>query len=319
MAQLVANTHHPGDFRPFGADRLAPLSYLSAIQRFLARLSSGRRLTSLPRRPADGRPRTFWWWTTNRRSRGCCGPRFRRRRAMTSGSPMSGEMALEIMKDWTPNLIITDLRCRHSDGVQLCRHVRAASRDSHHRAFRPRQERQKIEALDAGADDYVTKPFGMNELLARVRQLFSGHLPRPKPKRTQYRGRRLSHRYCRAEGHRSSRRNAPYTEGVRTASLSGPPPGKVVNHRTLLGASGGDRAPNKPNIFAYSLANCGKARAGLLPALHRDRTLGGIPLRARRIVSSISRSHSLPAVPEIPDEHSTNSLLILYPFRYPMS
>jgi two-component system, OmpR family, KDP operon response regulator KdpE len=81
----------------------------------------------------------------------------------------SGEMALEIMKDWQPNLIITDLSMPSIDGVQLTRTVRAASpvpiivlsvRD---------QERQKVEALDAGADDYVTKPFGMNELLARVR------------------------------------------------------------------------------------------------------------------------------------------------------
>jgi len=80
-----------------------------------------------------------------------------------------GEMALEIMKDWTPHLIITDLSMPRLDGVELCRRVRTVSplpilvlsvRD---------QERQKIEALDAGADDYITKPFSMNELLARVR------------------------------------------------------------------------------------------------------------------------------------------------------
>ena len=80
-----------------------------------------------------------------------------------------GEMALEIMKDWTPHLIITDLSMPRLDGVELCRRVRTVSllpilvlsvRD---------QERQKIQALDAGADDYVTKPFSMNELLARVR------------------------------------------------------------------------------------------------------------------------------------------------------
>jgi len=80
-----------------------------------------------------------------------------------------GEMALEIMKDWSPHLIITDLSMPGMNGGELCRRVRAVSmlpilvlsvRD---------QERQKIEALDAGADDYITKPFSMNELLARVR------------------------------------------------------------------------------------------------------------------------------------------------------
>ena len=55
------------------------------------------------------------------------------------------------------------------DGVQLCRRVRAVSQVPILVLSVRDQERQKIEALDAGADDYVTKPFSMNELLARVR------------------------------------------------------------------------------------------------------------------------------------------------------
>jgi two-component system KDP operon response regulator KdpE len=80
-----------------------------------------------------------------------------------------GEMALEIMKDWAPSLIITDLSMPQLDGVQLCRRVRAVSQVPILVLSVRDQERQKIEALDAGADDYVTKPFSMNELLARVR------------------------------------------------------------------------------------------------------------------------------------------------------
>jgi two-component system, OmpR family, KDP operon response regulator KdpE len=81
----------------------------------------------------------------------------------------SGEMALEIMKDWQPNLIITDLSMPSIDGVQLTRSVRAASTVPIIVLSVRDKERQKVEALDAGADDYITKPFGMNELLARVR------------------------------------------------------------------------------------------------------------------------------------------------------
>ena len=81
----------------------------------------------------------------------------------------SGEMALEIMKDWSPNLIITDLSMPSVDGIQLCRTVRATSRVPIVVLSVRDKEQQKVEALDAGADDYVTKPFGMNELLARVR------------------------------------------------------------------------------------------------------------------------------------------------------
>ena len=81
----------------------------------------------------------------------------------------SGEMALEIMKDWSPNLIITDLSMPSIDGLHLCRMIRGVSQVPILVLSVRDNERQKVEALDAGADDYVTKPFGMNELLARVR------------------------------------------------------------------------------------------------------------------------------------------------------
>ena len=80
-----------------------------------------------------------------------------------------GEMALEIMKDWSPNLIITDLMMPNLDGVQLCKRVRAFSEIPIIVLSVRGQERSKIEALDAGADDYMTKPFSMGELQARVR------------------------------------------------------------------------------------------------------------------------------------------------------
>jgi len=81
----------------------------------------------------------------------------------------SGEMALEIMKDWSPNLIITDLSMPSVDGLQLCREVRAVSKVPILVLSVRGEERTKVQALDAGADDYVTKPFGIEELLARVR------------------------------------------------------------------------------------------------------------------------------------------------------
>jgi two-component system, OmpR family, KDP operon response regulator KdpE len=81
----------------------------------------------------------------------------------------SGEMALEIMKDWSPNMIITDLSMPSVDGIELTRKVRAVSQVPILVLSVRDKEQQKVEALDGGADDYVTKPFGMNELLARVR------------------------------------------------------------------------------------------------------------------------------------------------------
>jgi two-component system KDP operon response regulator KdpE len=80
-----------------------------------------------------------------------------------------GEEALQIMKDWPPDLIMTDLRMPNMDGLELCRRVRAQSRTPIIVLSVKGEEAIKVEALDAGADDYITKPFSVNELLARIR------------------------------------------------------------------------------------------------------------------------------------------------------
>jgi len=80
-----------------------------------------------------------------------------------------GEAALELFGDWKPDLIVTDLSMPNMGGLELCRRLRAISNVPIIVLSVKGDERVKVEALDAGADDYVTKPFGMDELLARVR------------------------------------------------------------------------------------------------------------------------------------------------------
>src|ERR1700746_2513066 len=80
-----------------------------------------------------------------------------------------GEAALSNFKEWSPELVITDLYMPHMNGVELCRRIRALSAVPIIVLSVKGEERTKVEALDSGADDYVTKPFGMDELLARVR------------------------------------------------------------------------------------------------------------------------------------------------------
>ncbi|MGB9180598.1 MAG: response regulator transcription factor [Pyrinomonadaceae bacterium] len=80
-----------------------------------------------------------------------------------------GEAALELFHDWPPDLVITDLSMPGMSGLELCRRLRANSSIPIIVLSVKGEERVKVEALDAGADDYVTKPFGMDELLARVR------------------------------------------------------------------------------------------------------------------------------------------------------
>ena len=80
-----------------------------------------------------------------------------------------GQTAIEIMKDWSPDLLLTDVAMPNMDGLALCREVRTRSQIPIIVLSVREDERTKVKALDLGADDYVTKPFNLNELLARVR------------------------------------------------------------------------------------------------------------------------------------------------------
>ncbi len=84
-------------------------------------------------------------------------------------SASDGDEALQLMREWSPDLVITDLRMPNMDGLELCRHVRMKSRVPIIVLSVKGEEKIKVQALDAGADDYVTKPFSINELLARIR------------------------------------------------------------------------------------------------------------------------------------------------------
>lgn len=80
-----------------------------------------------------------------------------------------GESALNLAVDWIPDLIVTDLSMPGMTGIELCRSLRERSQMPIIVLSVRGEEKIKVEALDAGADDYVTKPFSVNELLARVR------------------------------------------------------------------------------------------------------------------------------------------------------
>jgi two-component system, OmpR family, KDP operon response regulator KdpE len=94
-----------------------------------------------------------------------------------------GQAALELFDAWTPDLVVTDLSMPHMNGLQLCRELRARSSVPIIVLSVKNDEVTKVEALDLGADDYVTKPFGMGELLARVRATLR-RSPAPSPETT---------------------------------------------------------------------------------------------------------------------------------------
>jgi two-component system KDP operon response regulator KdpE len=80
-----------------------------------------------------------------------------------------GLAGFEAFNDWHPDLVITDLAMPNVDGLEFCRRLRAVSQVPIIVLSAKGEEKTKVEALDLGADDFVTKPFGIDELLARVR------------------------------------------------------------------------------------------------------------------------------------------------------
>jgi two-component system KDP operon response regulator KdpE len=81
----------------------------------------------------------------------------------------NGRLALDAIAAERPDVVLLDLAMPGMDGVELCRRVRASSRVPILVLSAMTDEPDKVRALDAGADDYVTKPFGVEELLARLR------------------------------------------------------------------------------------------------------------------------------------------------------
>jgi two-component system KDP operon response regulator KdpE len=84
-------------------------------------------------------------------------------------SAMNGGAALESIDREAPDLIVLDLGLPDMDGVEVCRRIRQTTSVPVIVLSARGAEGDKVRALDAGADDYVTKPFGAEELLARIR------------------------------------------------------------------------------------------------------------------------------------------------------
>ena len=159
-----------------------------------------------------------------------------------------GETALEIMKDWVPDLVITDLAMPRMDGLELCKRVRAAAEMPIIVLSVKEQERTKVQALDAGADDYVTKPFGMSELLARVRaSLRRAPAPSENSQVLQQGDFHIdigAHRVD-IRGHEVRLTPKEFDLLVYLAQHSG----KVVTHRALLAAVWGPNATEQPEYL----------------------------------------------------------------------
>jgi two-component system KDP operon response regulator KdpE len=159
-----------------------------------------------------------------------------------------GETALEIVKDWSPELVITDLSMPNMDGLELCRRLRASSQVPIIVLSVKGQERTKVQALDAGADDYVTKPFGMTELLARVR----AHLRRFTAEGSEATVIEAGDFRIDLDAHLltvAGREVRLTPKEFELITYFARHPGKVLTHRALLGAVWGGNSTEQPEYL----------------------------------------------------------------------
>ena len=170
-----------------------------------------------------------------------------------------GDEALEVMRSWTPELVVTDLSMPNMGGLELCKRIRAKSQVPIIVLSVRGEEKVKVEALDAGADDYVTKPFNMNELLARVRAgLRRAGMPAPTSEVTQIDVGDfhvdLSTRIVTVRGREVRLTPKEFELLIYLANH----PNKVITHRAMLAAVWGGNSTEQPEylrVFINHLRN----------------------------------------------------------------
>ena len=158
----------------------------------------------------------------------------------------SGRDALQAAERERPDLIILDLGLPDMDGTEVCRQLRERSETPILILSARGAEQDKVAALDQGADDYVTKPFGPEELMARVRAALRRSLGREETLHGQLQRGDLTIDFDR---HRVSRgdvdiRLTPKEFELLTLLVTHA--GRVLTHRTILKAIWGDHSADQP-------------------------------------------------------------------------
>jgi len=145
----------------------------------------------------------------------------------------NGEDAITEVESSLPELVVLDLNLPGIDGMEVCRRLRTWTQVPILILSVREDEAGKVQALDLGADDYLTKPFGVEELLARVRALLRRSRPRESPPpRFEVGGVVID-----LSTHRVSREGADVhltkTEWLLLEAMA-EYPGKLLTHRWLL-------------------------------------------------------------------------------------
>ncbi|HYT76881.1 MAG TPA: response regulator transcription factor [Vicinamibacterales bacterium] len=168
-----------------------------------------------------------------------------RSRGYDVSTATTGHAALDAVDRQPPQLVILDLGLPDMDGVEVCRRLREGRAIPILVLSARGAERDKVAALDAGADDYVTKPFGAEELLARVRAALRRNEATPAAAGPIVRG-DLSVDVDRRRVTRGTDEVRLTPKEFELLLFLAQHPGRVLTHRAILKAIWGPNAVDQP-------------------------------------------------------------------------
>ena len=158
---------------------------------------------------------------------------------------MNGRAAIETVDREKPDLIVLDLGLPDLDGVEVCRQIRESLNVPIVVLSARGAEGDKVRALDVGADDYVTKPFGAEELLARIRAaLRRSDAPAPPSEPIVRGGLTIDRERFRVLRDGEEVRLTP--KEFELLTFLAQQPGRVLTHRAILKAIWGPNAVDQP-------------------------------------------------------------------------
>lgn len=158
----------------------------------------------------------------------------------------SGREALDIFERERPDLVILDLGLPDMDGSEVCRKVRDRAATPILILSARGEEKDKVGALDQGADDYVTKPFGPEELMARIRAVLRRSLSRGGTLHGQLKRGDLTIDFDRRRVHRGELEIRLSPKEFDLLTLLVTHAGRVLTHRSILKAIWGTDAVEQP-------------------------------------------------------------------------
>jgi len=154
--------------------------------------------------------------------------------------------ALDLFARDRPDLVILDLGLPDEDGADVCRQIRERSEIPILVLSARGAEKDKVSALDVGADDYVTKPFGPEELLARIRAALRRSLGRDAPLQGQMTRGDLTIDFDRHRVYRGEIEIRLTPRELELLTLLATHAGRVLTHRSILKAIWGTHAADQP-------------------------------------------------------------------------